>query len=547
VGSARTFLIAFAACLAALAASASPSGAHSAPRSAHPLPAMVTPAHGDGLTRALARGKIDQATYALERAVSLFSPAQVAARYGTIQRPDPREATMVLRDLRLRVGQLSPAQRRTAGAVLARPTTGDAQPGEVEYTVGEAPPECGAHVCVHYVASTVNAATLAQVTKTRDVMEQVWAAEVTARGYRTPLSDLSSSSDGGDARLDVYLADVGSDGLYGYCTSDDPDGPAPPFATQSSDWAVSAYCVLDNDFSPAQFPTNTPDENLEVTAAHEFFHAVQFAYDFAEDTWLMEGTAVWMEDEVYDVVNDNLQYLPWSPLHIPGSPLDRGVSPYHYGAWIWWRYLSERFGPAIVKSVWTRADGSYVGPDQYSAQAAQNAVVAAGAPFGQAFGDFAAWNRVPSKKYSEGASYPFAPASLTAYMGPSHPTSSAVRTVRHLSSVYATYRPTSTATTTGHLTVRVNLPTAAAARQARLIVGTKAGAVSILRFGLNSTGDGALRVAFGRTTIARVDLVVSNPSSVSAGRCWQGTVYSCQGRPDFDSPSYSFSAAYTRT
>ena len=46
-----------------------------------------------------------------------------------------------------------------------------------------------------------------------------------------------------------------------------------------------------------------------MTAAHEFFHAVQFAYDAADDQWFMESTATWMEDEIYDDVNDNLQYL----------------------------------------------------------------------------------------------------------------------------------------------------------------------------------------------------------------------------------------------
>ena len=46
-------------------------------------------------------------------------------------------------------------------------------------------------------------------------------------------------------------------------------------------------------------PAHTPLENLEVTAAHELFHAVQFAYDYDEDAWFMEATATWAEDEVY--------------------------------------------------------------------------------------------------------------------------------------------------------------------------------------------------------------------------------------------------------
>lgn len=46
---------------------------------------------------------------------------------------------------------------------------------------------------------------------------------------------------------------------------------------------VSAYCVVDNDYAVEEFGVrNTPLENLQVTVAHEYFHAVQFAYDFYE-------------------------------------------------------------------------------------------------------------------------------------------------------------------------------------------------------------------------------------------------------------------------
>ena len=56
--------------------------------------------------------------------------------------------------------------------------------------------------------------------------------------------------------------------------------------------------VLDNDYKSRQFPTNTPVENMQVTAAHEYFHAVQFAYDITDDLWFLESTATWAEDEL---------------------------------------------------------------------------------------------------------------------------------------------------------------------------------------------------------------------------------------------------------
>ena len=34
-----------------------------------------------------------------------------------------------------------------------------------------------------------------------------------------------------------------------------------------------------------------PLDNMRVTAAHEYFHAVQYAYDGWDDTWIYETTA----------------------------------------------------------------------------------------------------------------------------------------------------------------------------------------------------------------------------------------------------------------
>lgn len=50
--------------------------------------------------------------------------------------------------------------------------------------------------------------------------------------------------------VDIYLADVGANGLYGYCTTDDPNALDPNI------FDVSVFCVVDNDMSPAQFQGN---------------------------------------------------------------------------------------------------------------------------------------------------------------------------------------------------------------------------------------------------------------------------------------------------
>ncbi|HEX5197498.1 MAG TPA: hypothetical protein VFW26_09865, partial [Gaiellales bacterium] len=117
---------------------------------AHTAPALTLPAHPDGLSRALASGRITPAREALLRAQALFSPARVAAVYGPVAPPAGRDATMILRDLALRLGSLSPADRKVAHGILARPATDSPTvPGAWEDGEDPRSPECGTNVCVH--------------------------------------------------------------------------------------------------------------------------------------------------------------------------------------------------------------------------------------------------------------------------------------------------------------------------------------------------------------------------------------------------------------
>jgi hypothetical protein len=558
----RRTMIVRAAALGLLAATcvASATASASAGTQRRAAPELTLPRHADGLSRALANGRLSAAREALLRAEALFHPALIAARYGAVTRPGQHDATLILRDLAARIRDLSPADQAAARGVLGRPSDGGADPLGNGWSVAEAAgsPACGAHVCVHWVATTADAPAAADTTPANGIpdwvdstlatVEHVWDVEVTTMGYQAPLDDSASANDGGSPALDVYISNLGSQQLYGYCTTDDPDVVDPNSTYQFYD--VSAYCVVDNNYAEPIFGSHTPLQNLQVTTAHEFFHAVQAAYDFFDDTWLLEGTATWMEDEVYDSINDNRQYLVDSQLHQPGVSLDKGSSCcFQYGEWIWWRYLSESLAdPTIIRDVWERADGSgstkgdmATGPDNYSLQAARNALAARGDKLRTAYGDFAVWNRIPAQRYSEGAAYPVAPSSGSFALGTSHRTTGWLTVkLKHLTSVYATLVPGTSASTTGHVTVQVDGPTLGWGPEARLIVTTKAGAATMKRFTLSTTGIGQLRVAFGRGAIKSVVVVMSNASQRYT--CWTGTALSCQGSPLDDGRSYAFRA-----
>ena len=48
----------------------------------------------------------------------------------------------------------------------------------------------------------------------------------------------------------------------------------------------------------------------ETTGAHEFFHSVQFAYNYYMPRWFMEASATWMERMVYDGSDQGGKYQP---------------------------------------------------------------------------------------------------------------------------------------------------------------------------------------------------------------------------------------------
>ena len=172
-------------------------------------------------------------------------------------RPATSDLTMALRDLHLARPALTGADRRAADRLLSRSTpAAKAQAAAPALQV-----ICRDHFCVHYAAPT----TTKWAETTWTTLEHVWATEVPLMG-RAPISDNGSANptaDNPDDRLDVYLEDLGSEGYYGYCTSDDTSG-----AHQ-----VAAYCALDDDFAKSQFGA-APLNSLRVTAAHEFFHAI---------------------------------------------------------------------------------------------------------------------------------------------------------------------------------------------------------------------------------------------------------------------------------
>jgi hypothetical protein len=403
------------------------------------------------------------------------------------------DVSVLLNELRRVRGDLSPADRATADRFLATP----ARASDGSYTTCTAPILGGKviksdHFCIHYGSDTTDA--WAQTTD--DTLEHVYAFEVGTLGYQPPMDD-------GDGLLDVTLTELGDQGIYGYCT------------TTTNAVQSPAYCDLDNNFSTQEFGA-PPTQSLEVTAAHEFFHAIQFSYDTAEPVWMLEGTAVWMEGQVYPAIKDYVQYLPYSAIREPGTPVNGGGEYERYGAVMFWRYLSESLRDrSVIKQIWQY--GNAGGANLDALPAIQAALRARGLSFGPTFAKFAAWNTLPASSYVDRHYYltnnilPLWALVRTLTMSAPGTGLRSV-TLAHLSSSAYQLRPGGHLPRGARVRFVINGPPHAGMPQAMIQVRFRSGAVSYVPVALNGAGDGIRGVPFDPRTVSSVVLTLSNAS-----------------------------------
>ncbi|WP_166132927.1 MXAN_6640 family putative metalloprotease [Nocardioides ochotonae] len=440
---------------------------------------------------------------------------------GTASEAERAEATLILRDLAVSLPLLRGDDRARAEAILARPTHGASDPYGNGYTVGSKR-MCKANVCVHWVTSTSDAVTNRAWVKTNlKVLNNVWRKNV-KMGYRTPVSDRRvAGNNGGNGKFDVYLSNIGGRGQYGYCV---------PEAYGRRVGSASSYCVMDNDF--AEFG-GSPKGNLKVTAAHELFHAVQFAYDFTEDRWFMESTATWMEERFADGVNDNRQYLRNSQIVRPSLALDTFsmTGSTQYASWIFWEYLGTRFGHSIVRQVWERAAPGRR-TDPYSTKAIAAALQRKGG-FAQVFRAYSAANARPAASYAEGKAWP-KPTIAGRYTLARKASKDVTPRLDHLTAQHYVVKPAkSLKAKKWKLRITVDGPNKATAPGAYVYVNRKKGG-SGTAIRLNRKGKGSTTIAFNRRNVRSVTVTLANGSTRYRGCQTSSTapsVYSCNGSP----------------
>lgn len=134
-------------------------------------------------------------------------------------------------------------------------------------------------------------------------IDSVYNVEVNLLGFEF---DFNDNGAGGGNEYDIYIQDL-DDGLYGE-TVFDPSSPLPRGGVAKR---YLSYMRIDNSYYETSYYTRGID-GLKVTLAHEFGHAVQIlSYGlWFEDIWFYEMTSTWLEEVVFDEVNDYYAYIP---------------------------------------------------------------------------------------------------------------------------------------------------------------------------------------------------------------------------------------------
>ena len=194
------------------------------------------------------------------------------------------------------------------------------------------------HFVFHYTLTGPDAVSgLSYVMQMASAFEDAYNFITVTKGYITPPSDGTA---GGDSRYDVYIVSLPPN-ILGY-TVPEAAGPAP--------WNdATSYIKMRNSYSGF----SSPLDYMRITAVHEFFHAVQFAYDYSEQPWYMEVSSVWISDVRYPAVDIEHMFLD-TIFRNPQMSIMTYDGAHEYGSYIWNTYLSLNYGDTVVRVIWER-------------------------------------------------------------------------------------------------------------------------------------------------------------------------------------------------
>lgn len=336
------------------------------------------------LDRAVAHGELTAEDALLYEVYYAFSPEDLPAEWRPTSFVPLKCGTGLMR----RIDEMRPTLSAETLKAIETRLTPAASPDKATYLSPLG------HFSLTYLTSGTDAVPTTDVDPANGVPDYVekiagyldvsWETEIVTMGFTAPPTH-------------PYPISFESMGYYGYT---------------SIVSGTATQIVLHNTY--AGFPPNDdPDGNVagaaRATCAHEFKHASQRAQsDWSEGGWV-ELDATWMEDIVFDFVNDYYNYLPsGSGISAPATSLDDGGSG-SYEDCIWQHWMSETYGNQIVIDFWDHRS-----THTYESVLTSYATVLGdyGTTLAAAHAAFTAWNYATGSRalsgigYGEAAGYP---------------------------------------------------------------------------------------------------------------------------------------------
>jgi len=342
----------------------------------------------DNIELSYRRGEISYNDMIALKARAIFDPTSVPGKYLADTITARKDITMDILDIRRSWGLLDSATKELlqgyhvgpleSPGSLARTGTSLTQ-AEASWLASDWPGSgnpvdhyATAHFCLHYTDLGPHQVDLTDTTPANGIPDLV---EVTAQAAETSYSKqvtnlqwLTHRGDGtrgnagscsGTGKMDVYFVAF-SVGALGIADVEEYD-----LSTSNANDA-SGFIGLAQSFAGYGYPGIGADL-ARVVMAHEYNHQLQFAYNvwvnmggWDSGSWLYEATATWMEDEVFDNVNDYTGYLYYFLTTTDYSLVDT-TSLREYSSCIFMKYLSERFGALSVRRTWEHTISSTLG------------------------------------------------------------------------------------------------------------------------------------------------------------------------------------------
>jgi len=336
-----------------------------------------------------AKGQLTYEQYLVYSALSIYEPGQLPPDYQLESSDLPiKSGTFIIQEIKANWDQISPNYQKLLAPYLQRP--------DLSYSIVSP----GRRFRIHYDLDGINSVSPVDNNKNNipDYVENAatyfdhsHAVIVDSLGYQLPAPDSSGSG----KEFDIYLVNLYKTYGITYLEETVPGNPN----------AYSCYIEVENDFYG--FKETPPLQALMVTSAHEYFHAVQVGYRYREeDVFFMEMCSTWMEDFVYDEVNDYRLYLNNYFNNINFPFYHTNGSWFEYASSLWIHMIAKKYSLDVIRKVWE------VIPEQTAFAAIQQVLVQYGTTFNRELASFGLWNYFTGSRanimdyYSEGNLYP---------------------------------------------------------------------------------------------------------------------------------------------